>query len=450
MDFNQDSLHDVQLMKPTFFRLFILTMGIMSATLSSLLAQTPTPYNVLFIVSDDLNIRMPGYGFPIAQTPNLDRLANRGVLFSQAHCQFPLCNPSRTSFLSGRRPDTTQVFNNSTDPRIAMPGVQFMPEAFKQNGYKIFDYGKIFHGKFGDTLPWDKPAINPTNIVKTVTNPPSPILCPKGSPIKWKMTFTGDEAMSDGYQSRTVIQVLDQYKSQKFLMCAGFHLPHQVMEIPKRYADLYPASSIVLPPEITTTDPIANNNRRQSIACYYAAITFVDAQVGILLDALERHNLMDKTIIVFIGDHGFQLGEHRAWDKGDEMWDFATRAPLIISVPNSPVAGQKSPRVVEFIDLYPTLMDLCGLPMPAGLEGVSLRPLLNNPNAAWNRAGYCQSATGRTVATERYRYTEQGTKKFLFDHNTDPGEYTNLISNPSYTSILTQMQSLLAARGNPH
>jgi iduronate 2-sulfatase len=417
---------------------------------SSIQAQTPPQYNVLFIVSDDLNIRFPGYGFPIAQTPNLDRLANRGVLFSQAHCQFPLCNPSRTSLLSSRRPDSTHVFNNSTDPRVAMPGVQFMPEIFKQNGYKIFDYGKIFHGKFGDYLPWDRPAITPTNIVKTVTNPPAPILCPKNSPIKWKMTFTGDEAMTDGYQSRTIIQVLDQYKSQKFMMCAGFHLPHQVMEIPKRYADLYPASSIVLPPEITTTDATINNNRRQSIACYYAAITFVDAQLGILLDGLERYNLMDKTIIVFIGDHGFQLGEHRAWDKGEEMWDFATRAPLIISVPKSSAAGQKSPRVVEFIDIYPTLVDLCGLPNPGGLEGVSLRPLLNNPNTTWNRAGYCQSSTGRTVATERYRYSEQGAQKSLFDHATDPGEYKNLITYPAYASVLIQMQALLAARSNPH
>lgn len=436
--------------------------------------------NVLFIAVDDLNMDVGAYGHPLVQTPNIDRLAARGVRFDRAYTQFPLCSPSRVSLLTGIRPDVTRVFNLTTDFRTTIPDVVTLPQHFKQHGYYSARVGKIFHygvpsqiGTSGldDPRSWDH-VVNPRgrdtddeHLVVNVT--PSRGL---GSAVAWLEAEGADEEQTDGKVATEAIRLLEAHRDRPFFLAVGFYRPHSPYIAPKRYFDLYPLDRVPAPadpggdlddiPEaaLWTRPPhwsISEMDRRKGIRAYYASISFMDAQLGRLLDALDRLKLADRTLVVLWSDHGYLLGEHGQWKK-QSLFEPAVRVPLIVAGPGVTAKGQASPRTVELLDLYPTLADLSGLPMPSQVAGASLRDLLADPAAAWSRPAYTQvrrsadgvTFMGRSVRTERWRYTEwdEGRRGVeLYDHDRDSGELTNVAHDPAHADTARRMRELLRA-----
>jgi len=435
-------------------------------------AQSPSRrLNVLLIAVDDLNNHLGCYEHPVVKSPNIDRLAQRGVRFDRAYCQYPLCNPSRTSFLSGRRPDTTGIFTNTTPPRTTLKDVVFLPEYFKQHGYFTARVGKIAHGRFADAVKWDvseEPGRDQGGDDEQRgqgrrRRPPGGAATQGQQPL-WQATHNKDEAEPDGRTARRIVQLMEQNKDKPFFIAAGFHKPHIRWIAPKKYFDMYPPDKIQLPQEpADDRQDIPNvalnrnanfasitnaQSRRQAIAAYYACTTFLDAQVGVLLDALDRLKLWDNTVVVFLSDHGFHLGEHGGLWAKMSLFEPSARVPFLIAAPGKK-AGVASPRLVELVDVFPTLTQLCGLPTPEGMEGVSLVRLLEDPNRPWKKAAFTQvqrgGVMGRSVRTERYRYTEWGSEKVaeLYDHETDPLEHTNLVNDPKHAKVVEEMRRLL-------
>ncbi len=438
-------------------------------------SQPDRKLNVLLIAVDDLNTNLGCYGDPLARSPNIDKLASRGVKFERAYCQYPLCNPSRTSILSGRRPDTTRIFNNTTPPRAYLKEVVFLPEYFRQHGYFTARVGKIAHGRFEDAVRWDvsenaqgRPGAAPPQQPPPASTPETGNPGDGGARLSWLATDNHDEEEPDGKTARRIVRLLQENKDKPFFIAAGFHKPHLRWVAPRKYFALHPPEKVKLPrtpeddrkdiPAVALTrtagdETMTDEQKRQAVAAYSACVSFTDAQVGIVLDEVDRLKLADKTIVVFWGDHGFHLGEHHGLWRKMTLFEESTRVPLIIAAPGKR-AGVASPRLAELVDLYPTLTQLCGLPQPPKLEGVSLVPLLEDPDRAVKQAAYTvvargRGVLGRSVRTERYRYTEWGDEKTaeLYDHETDPREYTNLVRDPKHSKTLVEMKSLLHAGG---
>ena len=440
------------------------------------LAQDTRRPNVLLIMADDLNNDMGTYGHPIVKTPNIDRLAARGVRFDRAYTQFPLCSPSRVSLLTGLRPDTTRVHDLTTDFRKNIPDVVTMPQMFKRNGYVAARVGKIYHygnpGQIGtsgldDPASWDE-FVNPRGIDKDeetkLTNftPTRGI----GSTLAYYASPAADEEHTDGKVARETIALLEKHKDRPFFIGAGFYRPHCPFIAPAKYFDLYPLDKIAAPsmsdsaavpaPAWFTTPPnwgINEQAQRETIRSYYASISFLDANVGRLLDALDWLGLTQNTVVVFISDHGYHLGEQGQWMK-QTLFERSARAPLIIAGPGVSATGRATSRIVEFLDLYPTLASLADVRPPAGLHGKSLAPLLKNPSAKWDRPAITQvrrgpAATaffGYSIRTEKWRFTEwDGGKQGLelYDEVADPRELTNLASDPKHQKVVREMQQLL-------
>jgi uncharacterized sulfatase len=435
--------------------------------------------NVLFIVSDDLNCQLGCYGNTVCKTPNIDRLATAGVRFDRAYVNYPVCNASRTSFLSGRRPDTTGVFGNSTNPRMKLgEQYQFMPEYFKAFGYFTAGIGKIAHGGFTESVHWDvqtdpqkdgddeggqeanrlkrrdrKRAMNEKKDAVDV-------------PFPWQATDNADADEPDGITARKVVNLMEEHQGGPFFIAAGFHKPHVPHTAPKKYFDMYPPDRMKLPVEpaghTKLIPPIArppkyeadltDEQGRNIITHYYAATTFMDAQVGVLLEAMDRLKLWDNTIVVFIGDHGWHLGEHEGfWAKSSLMQESA-HSPLLVYAPGKKTEAECK-RMIEYIDLFPTLCDLCGLPPQSGLEGTSFVPLMDDPTLPWQEAAYSvvtrdlkgrKNGLGRSVHTERWTYIAwpDGSEQ-LYDFTADPKEYNNLAVSAEHASTLDQMRALL-------
>lgn len=437
--------------------------------------------NVLFIAVDDMNTALGCYGHPLVKSPNMDRLAKRGVRFDRAYCQYPLCNPSRSSLLSGRRPDTTRVFDNGTRVRRTVPNLVTLPQAFKNAGYFSGRVGKIFHygvpndiGTSGldDPESWDE-VFNPRGRDKDDENEVINFT-PKrqiGAALSWMVAKGEDAEQTDAKVADETIRMLERHRTGPFFIGCGFYRPHVPDVATQSWYDLYPMDRIHLPhepdhmasvpaPAITARPPnygLPEEKLRIFTRAYYAAVSFVDSQVGRVVDALDRLGLANNTVIVLFGDHGWLLGEHGQWQK-QSLFEESTRVPLIIVWPGAKGNGRVSRRVVELVDLYPTLTDLCGLPAQEGLEGVSLRPLLANPNARWDRPAFIQVIRGggqqprffgRTIRTERWRYTEWdgGAKGVeLYDHDHDPHEYRNLAADPAYASTIADLSARLRAQ----
>jgi len=438
----------------------------------------PSRLNVLFIAVDDMNNDLGCFGHPLVKSPGIDRLAERGVRFDRAYCQFPLCSPSRTSLLTGLRPDTTRVFNLQYHFRQDLPDVVTLPQMFMRNGYYVARVGKMYHygnpGDIGtngldDRVSWME-RLNPAGRDKTTLELDIINYTPKrglGSAMAFLADETGtDPQHTDGKVADQTIQLLEQHKDKPFFIAAGFYKPHTPWVTPKKYFDMYPMDPISLPqitgqtpddyPELAlaSTKPwpyfgITPEQAHECKRAYYAAISFVDAQIGRVLDAVDRLGLSENTIIVFWSDHGYHLGEHGLWFK-QSCFEESARVPLIISVPGAKGAGQASSQPVELVDLYPTLADLAGLTPPDYLEGFSLRPLIDNPEAQWNHAAYTQvqrgGDPGHSVRTDRWRYTEWGfgaKGEELYDHDNDPQELHNLASDAKYAEVVAQMKALL-------
>lgn len=454
--------------------------------------------NVLFIAVDDLRPELGCYGAKHIQSPNIDRLAARGLLFERAYCQVAVCNPSRNSLLSGARPDTTRIFNNQTFLHQTMPGVLTLPRHFKNNGYTTLSLGKIFHHSErepGDVPEsWSEPAWyhgepyrqwftkESLDYVKRLKALPKEQQPKQLRAAPFEAANESDDVYPDGQTAVKAIETLRRLKvaGKPFFLGVGFVKPHLPFTCPQKYWDLYPADSIRLaanaarpqgapepafhnwyelrtygtvPSEGDITRELALNLTRG----YRACVSFMDAQVGRVLGELDRLGLRDNTIVVLWGDHGYHLGENAVWTKMTNF-ELGTRVPLIVSVPKQATAGQRTRGQVELVDLYPTLAQLCGLALPAHLEGTSFAPLLEKPDQPWKTAVFSQylrpgkpPIMGRSLRTERWRYTEWADPKNevvgveLYDEQNDPAENTNLASDKKNAELVAKLAAQLKA-----
>jgi arylsulfatase A-like enzyme len=442
-------------------RLFVAILTIVLPTVAA--AGRP---NVLFIAVDDLNdwIGCLG-GHPQTKTPNLDRLAERGVLFTRAYCAAPACNPSRTALLTGLRPSTTGVYHNSQPWRPVLRDAVTLPQHFKAHGYRVVGTGKIFHGAFNDPASWDEYRRRPSdpNPTAQVRNDPHS----KAGGIVWGPLDVEDSATGDYQLVEFAAEFLQQKHDRPFFFACGFVKPHMPWQVPRKYYDLFPVERVVLP-KILETDlsdvPLAGRrmarpegdhltiietaNWNQAVQAYLATIHYVDGQIGRLLAALDQSPYRDNTIIVLWGDHGWHLGEKQHWRKF-ALWEEATRAPLVVAGPN--VKRGQCQRTVDFVDIYPTLCALCDLPIGKQLEGRSLVPLLRDPSAAWDRPALTTHGRGNhAVRAERYRYIRyaDGSEE-LYDHDADPLEWTNLADRPESAKIKSELAAWLPKTNAP-
>ena len=445
---------------------------------SSAPAQQPPKRNVLLITADDLNTRLGCYGDPLVKSPHIDRLASKGVRFERAYCQYPLCNPSRASFLTGLRPDTIRIHENKTHFRDTTPGVVTLPQAFRRAGYFVARVGKLYHygvptqiGTDGldDKESWDL-VVNPRGCDKD-EEPKVFSLKPGqfGGTLSWLASQGDDAAQTDGIGAAEAIKLLEQHKDKPFFLAVGFYRPHTPYVSPKKYFELYPPAKITLPPpderrsaprpayasSHPEQDRMSDDQRREAIQAYFAAITFMDAQVGRVIDALDRLGLRDNTVVIFLSDHGYHLGEHGLWQKMS-IFEGSARVPMVIHAPGARGNGRTSSATVELLDLCPTVLELCGI-APSGShkpDGTSLRRLLDEPSAQWDEPAYTQVMRGneqnrfmgRTVRTDRWRYTEWEDGKRgreLYDYGTDPREMNNLVNDPAHAAVAEQMRQLL-------
>lgn len=448
-------------------------------------------FNVLFIAVDDLANTMHTFNNPIVKTPNLDRLAQRGVVFNYAHNQFPLSGPSRASIMTGMRPDQTNVYDLVSKFRDSHPEAVTLPQLFKNNGYYTARVGKIFHagvpGEIGldghdDPLSWNQ-KYNPIGRDKTedhlVINytPSRSNKGSLGSTLSYLAIDATDSELTDGITANTTAMLIRKavhYQDKPFFIAAGFYRPHCPYIAPKKYFDMYPIETIKLPeqyekdwdnkPSVAKfTNPLNwglnKKQLKEILQAYYASITFIDTQIGKLLNTLEELNILENTIIVFWSDHGYNTGHHGQWMK-QTLFDQTTRTPLIISIPNMKSNGQATNNHVELIDIYPTIANACNLPAPSQIQGVDLKPILDDINTLWNRPAFTQvqrtvktpgSKTrkiifGRSVRFEDLRYTEWDEGNYgteLYDYSTDPNEFYNLTNEKKYLKEKKKLQGIL-------
>lgn len=501
-------------MRPFFCLIMICCCGLSAA------AEPITRPNVLFIAVDDLRPEMGCYGNSVVKTPHLDRLAKRGIVFGRAYCQQAVCSPSRSSLLTGKRPDATRVWDLQTHFRVALPDAITLPQYFKTHGYHAAALSKIYHAGFEDGRSWSEPHwypngqtvdTDPSDPTKRIVSkggrgvrkngsastPPAPEKeeaaskeGPSGSANQkaakavpaYEASSKADDELPDGFTAAEAVRRLHELKakSEPFFLAVGFLKPHLPFVAPKKYWDLYDPTQIpgpetdVLPqgaPEfaghlngelhaylgVPPDNPIPADFARTLRHGYYACVSYTDAQVGRLLDALDTEGLAQNTVIVLWGDHGWQLGDHGLWHKHTNF-EKATRAPLLISVPGLKTAGQSCQSPVEFIDVYPTLADVCGLPVPADIDGKSLRPLLENPaSAPPNNVAISQyprpagqtkqgALMGYSIRDERWRLTLWRNRstglivaRELYDEQDDPAETRNLADRNEHHHIVERL-----------
>lgn len=447
----------------------------------------PLKRNVLLIVADDLNTDLGCYGHDLVRSPNIDRLAARGVRFDRAYCQYPVCNPSRSSFLTGLYPDQTGVLSNSDNFRRKQPDVVTLPQLFQQHGYFVARVGKIFHygvplqiGTSGadDPQSWQQ-VYNPIGIDRTELHRVNSLLPGQyGGTLSWLNIESSDLEHTDGIGASAAIMLMRENHpgetGKPFFLAVGFYRPHTPYVAPSHYFDLYPLASIHpvleipgdrddIPVAALADRPMQREltvpRRKEIIQAYYASTSLMDAQVGRLLEALDRLDLARNTVVVFISDHGYHLGRHGLWQKGD-LFEGSARVPLVIAAPGI-AGGLSSQSIVEMVDIYPTIAELCGLPIPGHVKGQSMLPLLGGGGrvsketaltVAWSRAGQMHAELrgkeikGYSIRNGRYRYTEWADGEFgteLYDYEEDPEEYTNLAERPDSAGILERMRALL-------
>ena len=492
--------------------------------------------NVLLIDIEDTTAASVGcYGNPLARTPNLDRFAAGGVRFDRCYCQAPMCNPSRSSFLTGLRPDSTQVYTNSDPMASLLPqGTLSLPELLRQKGIYSINIGKLFHhtwtaekqlGAF-DRLEFcelpkgykGRSEDYPKYLNDALNSLPRPRFRYSADPEEEKRltelkaerdkiqrtakegsreynkaramfqqpqaNVIGDSGLleeqeADGKKSRLAVHILKEMASEKkqFFLSVGISKPHTPLRCPKKYLDLYDLNDIPAPkappekdrniPDIAKRNganydifnshykhPVTPLAARKAVMAYYACVSFIDAQIGLILDALESEGLRDNTIVIILTDHGFQLGEHNLWSKYT-LFEQTTRVPLMVRVPGQMRNPAACGEIVELVDLVPTLCELLDMPQPGNIEGTSLVPLLRRPKQPWKKAAFtiCSIAgyIGRSVRTKRWRYAlwqsqKTDAKEFeLYDLKADPWEQNNLANNPDYAGEVQQMAALLKA-----
>jgi arylsulfatase A-like enzyme len=455
--------------------------------------QARPKYNVLFLISDDLRAECTTYGGQ-AKTPNVDKIAQEGVRFDRAYCQYALCNPSRSSLLTGRYPITTNVMGNRDNWRTIHPDWVSLPQMFKDNGYASLRAGKVFHGivSLDDPKAWTEGygtqegsggAGGRNMVIPPQDVPPQPpdVLPPLAGDLNQRATSDrivvldgNGEGNPDYNVAEKAIGYLRKYKDQPFFVACGFSKPHSPPAAPQRFFDLYNLDDIKLPPDFAPWPTVTPGFPKASLRmlnadlfigrgasqyeakevtrAYFASASWMDWNLGRVMTELQNLGLRDKTIIVFWGDHGYHLGEKGKWSKAGSVWELGSRVPFIISVPGAKGNGTPSPRVVEMIDLYPTLGELCGLPVEKGVEGRSLAPLLEDPRREWNHPAFTvwsedgKHLTRTAVRTEKYRYAEfeyGQSGAMLTDPENDPYETKNLVDDPKYADVKAQLAPLV-------
>ena len=509
-------------------------LGLLSCTLAAKAKAEAAPSrpNVLFIVIDDLRPELGCYGRDYIKSPNIDSLARSGRVFDRAYCQQAVCSPSRSSLLTGTRPDTTKVWDLVTHFRKALPTIVTLPQQFKNHGYFVQGMGKIYHGGLDDPPSWSVPWQTPhapvyalpedAALVSANTEPldedgeankgtsPSSYVLPPGAtgqhpkgakpagaadqkaprqanfrgPI-YECADVPDNTFEDGKVADLAVKTLDEIskRPEPFFLAVGFRKPHLPWVAPKKYWDLYDPATIALAPNpflptdapsyavlpndgevrsykgVPPSGPIPDDIARKLKQAYFAGVSYSDAQVGRVLAELDRLNLRSNTIIVLWGDHGWKLGEHMAWGKHSNV-ENDTNAPLIVSAPGMKNPGAHSRALVEFVDVYPTLCDLAGLPRPSTLEGASFKPLLDDPDRPWKKAAFSQyprpngqtgigPLMGYSMRTDRYRFTVWVTRTNqdqvraieLYDHQVDPQENHNIAHVPANAALVDELMS---------
>ena len=423
--------------------------------------------NVLFIIADDLNCDIGVYGNKVVKTPNIDRLIENGTLFLNAHCQYPLCGPSRASFMTGMYSNQTKMTKNNIFLRNTVPDVITIGQRFRQQGYQSVRIGKIFHydnpstiGTSGidDIYSWDQ-TINPygrDKIEEYKINTLSPRRY--GGTLSWMASDGVDEEQTDGIGASEAIKKLENFSNtgEKFFLAVGFFRPHTPFVAPKKYFDLYSIEDIEIPkssPDYLRTIPIpaaksvrAKKNQinleedlaKEIKQAYYATISFVDAQVGRIINKLKQTGLDKNTIVVFTSDHGYHMGEHGHWQK-QTLFNNATKVPLIINVPGEDYTSKISNSPVELIDIFPTLMDLTNIITPSHVVGQSLKPIIENKSSDVRKNALTRWSNGYSIMTDRFRLTKwdiNGDFQYeLYDHKFDEQELNNLALDSSYSSI---------------
>jgi len=417
--------------------------------------------NVLFIAVDDLNDWVACMeGYQRVSTLNIDRLAKRGILFTNAHCASPLCNPSRSALMTGLRPSTTGIYGNAQPWRPALPNTVTIPEHFMAHGYRVEGCGKIFHHDDQSNPPstWhDYFDLIPDNAPDEEF--PLNRILPRGKSLKsfdWGVLDKAEAEYGDAKAVDWGIRFLEDRHDKPFFLAVGIFHPHLPWYAPERYFELYPEESIRLPvvPNDDLDDipaiglEIAANRRadfdkikthgkwEEAVQAYLSSISFADAQLGRLLDALDSSPYSDNTVIVLWSDHGWHLGEKQHWHKST-LWERATRVPFVVVAPGVTTAGTKCSRPVSLIDIYPTLIELCGLTTKGELDGTSLAPLLKEPSATWNRPAVITRGRGNhAVRTDRWRYIRyRDGGEELYDHKNDTNEWTNLAQRPGLEGL---------------
>ena len=463
--------------------------------------------NVLFIVSDDLRPELGCYGVKRALSPNIDKLAARGTLFERAYCQQAVCSPSRSSLLTGCRPDTTKIYDLETHFRSTIPDVITLPQHFKASGYDTRGFGKIYHNGLDDAPSWSVPHWmpragqyhDPKNIqlakerlaeakakAKAATVPSTRV---RGYAHAFECADVPDNAYVDGLCAEKVIETLKEVAAgdKPFFLAAGFAKPHLPFVAPKKYWDMYKRADIQLPdnpqsplgmPPIAASGtsarisgelrtyagipdkgPLPDEKARELIHGYLACVSYLDAQIGRVLDELDRLGLRENTVVVLWGDHGWKLGEHGMWCKHTNF-ELDTRSALIVSMPHQKAAGKHTTGLVEFVDVYPTLCELAGLSLPKHLEGSSFAPLLDVAKDQWKAAAFSQypraakgaKVMGYSMRTDLWRYTEwrkvDGGEVIaveLYDHTTDPNENVNIAADKVNAQTLSQLAAQMKA-----
>jgi arylsulfatase A-like enzyme len=426
--------------------------------------------NVLFFMSDDMRTDLACYGHPQVKSPHIDALAKSGVLFDRAYCQYPLCNPSRTSMLNGRYPTSTDVLDNRLWFGALHPEFVSLPKHFKNNGYASLRCGKIFHGGIDDAEAWDEGS-EPRNF-EGERAPDRKNAVDRRITSDRIIALEGDgESHGDYKVADRAIAYLRAHQDKPFFLACGFSKPHSPPTAPQKFLDLYDPGRIPLPasfqaraaaPDGHPTSAITPNGdlfiqrdatpeeAKKVIAAYWASITFTDANLGRVMAEVDRLKLRDKTVILFWGDHGYHLGEFGKWSKHGSLYEVGTRVPLILALPGAKGNGGVVLKPVQMIDVYPTLCELCGLKPPPGLQGHSLKPLLENPQAEWKHAAFSVAGNrqklGVAVRTEKYRYAEWNGGEagaMLFDETADPTESTNLVNDSKYAQVKDELSRLV-------
>ena len=435
----------------------------------------PKKLNVLFIAVDDLRPELGCYGHPMVKSPNIDKLACEGVMFNNAYCQVALSNPTRASLLTGMRPDAIKVYDLQAHFRDHSPETVTLPEYFKQQGYHSVSLGKIFHLK--DEQSWSVPSWDSDKpnyvleenleLIRTSER--------KRGPSTEKANVS-DTAYCDGAIAERAVEALRLMGDRPFFLAVGFYKPHLPFCAPEKYWNLYNPDDITvpdtLPPLNAANEALTNfqelrnysgvpayntlseKQSRHLIHGYYAAVSYMDAQVGKLLDELKRLGLDKNTIVILWGDHGWKLGEYGNWCKHTNV-DYDLRVPLIIKTPGMNSAGKKTDAITEFVDVYPTLCSQAGLQIPSCLQGKDCSILLNSPEKEFKDAAFSQferpkNIMGYSIRTDRYRYTywlnmnnKEVTDDELYDYQNDPQGMKNVIWHNKYTSIALELKEKL-------